>query len=256
MIRSLRERRARGDRGAVLVEAAFVLPVMLMLVFGIIEFGLAWRGKITVETGARAGARTSSNLGKSSLADYSALQTTISALSSIPTVNIDLVVIFNANSSGTIDPTCAAGTPQTNVCNVYAPSTFTLPSTSFGCGSGSPDRYWCPTNRTVDQSLNPDYVGVYVKTHHTFVTQMFGTSGPTITATAVLRLEPSAGASGSTTSTTVTTTTAPTTTTTAPTTTTTAPTTTTTTTTTSTTTTTTRPVTTTTHCTQGNCQNN
>ena len=170
-----------------------MLPVMLALVFGIIEFGLAWRDKITVETGARAGARTASNLGSNAQADYNALQTTISALSSIPNANIDLVVVFNANSSGTVPATCAGGTSVSGSCNVYAPSTFSLGSSSFGCGSGAPDRYWCPTSRVVSQSAGTDYVGVYVKTHHTFITLMFGASGPTIQSTAVLRLEPTLG---------------------------------------------------------------
>lgn len=193
MIASLKARRARGDRGAILVEAAFVLPIMLTLVFGIIEFGFAWRTKITVETGARAGARTGSNLGSNAQADYNALQTTVSALSSIPSANVDLIVIFNANSSGTVPATCAAGTSVSGSCNVYLPSTFTLASTSFGCGSSSPDRYWCPTSRVVSQSAGTDYIGVYVKTHHTFVTKMFGVAGPTVTATAVLRIEPISG---------------------------------------------------------------
>jgi hypothetical protein len=166
---------------------------MLMLVFGIIEFGFAWRDKVTVETGARAGARTASNLGNNAQADYNALQTTISALSSIPTASIDLVVVFNANSSGTVPAACAGGTSVSGSCNVYAPSTFSLASSSFGCGASAPDRYWCPTSRVVSQAASPDYLGVYVKTHHSFITLMFGASGPTIQATAVLRLEPSGG---------------------------------------------------------------
>ena len=38
----------RDDRGAVLVEAAFILPVVILIVFGIIEFGLAFKDTLTV----------------------------------------------------------------------------------------------------------------------------------------------------------------------------------------------------------------
>lgn len=203
MISSLRARRARGDRGAVLVEAAFILPVLLTLLFGIVEFGFAWRDKITVETASRAGARTASNLGPTAQADYNALQTVLSAMSSVPTADIDLIVIFDASTSGTISALCAAGTPvfdnqmppmNGSGCNVYSGSQFTLGSASFGCGGTSPDRYWCPTGQarqnSMSQTNGPAYVGVYVKAHRSFITKIFGTTGPTMTSTSVLRLEP------------------------------------------------------------------
>ncbi|MDX6496289.1 MAG: TadE-like protein, partial [Gaiellales bacterium] len=40
-------RRARGERGAAVVEAAFVLPVFLLLIFGVIEWGLFFTGSAT-----------------------------------------------------------------------------------------------------------------------------------------------------------------------------------------------------------------
>ena len=195
MIARLHRRRARGDRGAVLVEATLVLPVVLMLLWGIIEFGFGWRDKITVETAARAGARTASNLGKTSLADYYALQSTVSALSSVPNANIDYVVIYNATINP-ISANCAAGVPAGSVvvgseCSVYTPAMFTAASTSFGCGGGKYDNNWCPTTlRNVTQSTGPSYVGIYVKIHRPLITGQFGTSISSITANAIMRLEP------------------------------------------------------------------
>ncbi|MEY2461514.1 MAG: hypothetical protein QOG30_3344 [Acidimicrobiaceae bacterium] len=169
-----------------------VLPIVLMLLWGIIEFGFGWRDKITVETAARAGARTASNLGKTPLADYYALQSTVSALSSVPSASIDYVVIFNATVND-ISTTCAAGTGS-NVsnlqCNVYTPAMFTAASTNFGGGTGKYDNNFNPTSREVIQSNGPSYVGVYVKIHRALITQQFGTSIPSITASAVMRLEP------------------------------------------------------------------
>ena len=54
-------RTGTGDeRGAILVEAAFVLPVMILFVMAIIEFGLAFKDLQTVFTATRVGARTAS----------------------------------------------------------------------------------------------------------------------------------------------------------------------------------------------------
>ena len=47
----------RGDRGAAAVELALVLPVLMLLVLGIIDFGLAYNRQITLSGGAREGAR-------------------------------------------------------------------------------------------------------------------------------------------------------------------------------------------------------
>jgi hypothetical protein len=48
------ERRARDERGSALVELALVLPLVLMLVFGIIEFSATYNN---VRNGTREGAR-------------------------------------------------------------------------------------------------------------------------------------------------------------------------------------------------------
>lgn len=45
------------DRGAAVVEFAIVLPVLLLLVFGIIDFGRALNAQIALTQAAREGAR-------------------------------------------------------------------------------------------------------------------------------------------------------------------------------------------------------
>ncbi len=47
----------RGTRGQALVELALILPVLLLLVFGIIEFGRVFHGYLVVTQAAREGAR-------------------------------------------------------------------------------------------------------------------------------------------------------------------------------------------------------
>lgn len=47
----------RGDQGSAAVEFALVLPVLLLLLFGIIDFGRMLSAKITLTEAAREGAR-------------------------------------------------------------------------------------------------------------------------------------------------------------------------------------------------------
>jgi len=56
--RGLGTRRApNGERGSALVEFAIVMPILMLLVFGVIEFGLAYSNKIAVRQGVREAAR-------------------------------------------------------------------------------------------------------------------------------------------------------------------------------------------------------
>lgn len=53
-------RRARGERGAALLEFGIVAPMLLLLLFGIVEFGLLFGQKLDISQGAREGARLAS----------------------------------------------------------------------------------------------------------------------------------------------------------------------------------------------------
>ena len=50
-------RRVRGERGAALIETAFVLPIMLLVCVGILEFGRAYQTWQVVTNASREGAR-------------------------------------------------------------------------------------------------------------------------------------------------------------------------------------------------------
>jgi Flp pilus assembly protein TadG len=54
---SLPQGRRSGDRGAALVEFGIVAPMLLLLLFGVVEFGLLFGQKLDVSQGAREGAR-------------------------------------------------------------------------------------------------------------------------------------------------------------------------------------------------------
>lgn len=59
MARKVRAGRSRGrvDDGAVLVEAAIVLPLLIALLFGIIDFGFVFNDWVAVRQGGRDGLR-------------------------------------------------------------------------------------------------------------------------------------------------------------------------------------------------------
>lgn len=57
MIKTLYNHMKNSDRGATLVEFAIAVPVFLLLVFGIINFGWIFHGYITLTGAAREGAR-------------------------------------------------------------------------------------------------------------------------------------------------------------------------------------------------------
>lgn len=50
--------RLRGDEGQATVEFALILPILILLVVGIFEFGRAWNAHQVITDAAREGART------------------------------------------------------------------------------------------------------------------------------------------------------------------------------------------------------
>jgi TadE-like protein len=59
-----RSGRPSGARGQSLVEFAVAVPVFIMLLFGMLEFGFAFSHNLTLEYATREGARTGAALGK------------------------------------------------------------------------------------------------------------------------------------------------------------------------------------------------
>jgi Flp pilus assembly protein TadG len=56
------ERRGRGDRGAVVVEFALVLPVLMMLLLGVVSGATAWNQSQSLGQGSRVAGRYAATL--------------------------------------------------------------------------------------------------------------------------------------------------------------------------------------------------
>jgi Flp pilus assembly protein TadG len=81
----MRRRRAATDsrdRGSVAVEFALLLPVLLLIIFGVIDFGRAINAQITLTQAAREGARLAS-LGYSTSAVQARAQSAATGLSPV-----------------------------------------------------------------------------------------------------------------------------------------------------------------------------
>ena len=116
-------RRTRGERGAAAVEFGLLAPILIMLVFGMMEFGMMLNRDMLVSTIARDGARTAS-LGGTFAATCSTMKTEL-ASARIP-VPATCVTTDGTAAAGAslivIDCTKADG----SACNATAASYDTL----------------------------------------------------------------------------------------------------------------------------------
>ena len=80
-MRQTTKSRLRRDDGQAFVEFAIVLPILVLIVFGITQFGLAFRNYLAITDAARVGARAAAVKRTSSpcAAATTAIQNTVSA---------------------------------------------------------------------------------------------------------------------------------------------------------------------------------
>lgn len=180
-----RRESARRDDGAVAVEAALIFPLLVLLLFGIIEMALLLRDHVATTSLVRTGARTASALPRAP----SMIDDTVAAMekagSALPKDAYEELWVYRATSGGfpignsAENPfvTCATD------CVRYA---WNENRDSFGRASGDWDPYSvnaCPGDP------NAMAVGVYLRAKHEFVTGVFGAS-VNVADSAVMKFEP------------------------------------------------------------------
>ncbi len=189
--RSLRSRR-RNSRGAVLVEAAIVAPLFFVMVFGVLEYGMAFYARLTVQNMSLNGARTASAAGDDLNADFRILREVNDSRTTLSTGSITHVIVYKASGPNDSVPTGCLAASSSGVCNRYTGSDLVgLDEDDFKCDDSSDlDRAWCPHTRSVVlASPGPDYIGIYVRATHDPITGFFGDEFVFTTDT-VMRLEP------------------------------------------------------------------
>ena len=188
-------RRDRGERGAVLVEAAIVIPILMMITLGIIEYGGAYR-----EDAAVADARPAPAPGWRRRLPKTDFGCTAGPRAPTPALTVAAAVSSALQSFG-------ANAPQqlwiykVGVDGQHARRSRAAPTVSVTTGTRrrrrsarQHARYRLARHEAerLRAAGPPDQIGVYVKAKHTAVTRMFG-GDRTLTGTTIMRLEPYVG---------------------------------------------------------------
>jgi len=182
--------RRRSERGAAMVEFVVVVPLILMLVFGALEFGLAFKARLSYSHATAGAARIGSVMGMDDGADFAILQAVEAGLvGAVDPTSIDKVVIYKANADGSMS---AFQNHYT-----YAPATTCkwspCPDPDNFEAYGNPTS-WSPSARQVTllPLPGPDVLGVQVQFTHEWVTNIlpFMSSPASWADDARMRLEP------------------------------------------------------------------
>lgn len=92
------------EKGAVAVEFALILPIFLMLCFGIIEFGRAYNIQVSLSEAARETARyTAIHSSKAGFSESDAKEVGISAAPSVPLAPSNIGIAYSGGSACTAD---------------------------------------------------------------------------------------------------------------------------------------------------------
>jgi hypothetical protein len=187
----------RAERGAAAVESVLVTPLLVLLVFGIIELGAIFYDWTMVRSSVSDAAREGSASGSSPRADHAVLRH-VRLGSSKFIGRIEGVVVFRATSpDDRPTPACVTaartgGPGVAGVCNVYRPSDLVRPASDFGRNPAvdptAIDRFWQPISRVDWLTGPPDLVGVTVVLEHPALSGVF----PAITfqETSIIPIEP------------------------------------------------------------------
>ena len=179
-------RRFRGDRGAILAEAALITPLFIFILFGILEFGGSFRDYLTLNNGVTTGARKASIAANAPDADFQILTTARKEINAMPLSQVEQVIIFHATR-----PRARCRSDASADHRPREPVLRTTPTRATSTPVRSSGRSWRRTS-AVPAGISiwggvqrlassrpgsvrpPDYIGVYIKIRHKFYTGLFG----------------------------------------------------------------------------------
>jgi len=196
--------RARGsEAGAAMVEFALVLPLLLLLTFGIIEFALVFNANSNVAHATRAGGRTAGISSTDPQLEYKAAEAAASALNvspsdvaEAPTVCVGRYVAGSADPCGDYAMSFVLVHPGTPNSPTWAVDTGGLPAGQYPTATDnwpvSARHYGCAVNGVPGTF---DKVAVHVAVRHQLLVPglfgvFFGNDTPTLSTTSVFQLEP------------------------------------------------------------------
>jgi hypothetical protein len=191
-------RARQSERGSVIVEAAIIVPLLILLTFGAIEYGLAFRDSASVAASTRSGARIASaepatdctpalcNTANSDGFWDAARNGVNLALKDLTHSTPLELVIFKADPT-TGKPINGLTYDTCQYCYIY--KTWDAVNKQFTTTS-SANIPWTAAQQKADICAGTtDAIGVYVKAQQSFITGLFG-KGTTYDHVTVMRLEP------------------------------------------------------------------
>ena len=184
------KRRWSNERGAVLVEAALAVPILLFVILGAVEAGMAWEAKSATTSGVRTGLLRAASIGDQPETDLRILQSIVGEIGADNVANLEWVVIFDATDpdhATTIEDCrlAVAGGGIFGKCNTYgAGSQFanvvagTITQANFDdggnvagagytCDTTKLDSNWCAPSRLVNGDIQ---IGLALKYQHDWFT--------------------------------------------------------------------------------------
>ena len=184
------------ERGAVLVEAAIAIPLLLFVILGSLEFGVGWEAKSATTAGLRSGLLRASTLADDPQTDLRTLQSIIGEVGADNADRIQWVVIFDADPAngdlnsivdacrdavlaGSLESFCVGYSQQTVIdiattTNIDA-SNFD-PSVNATCDVGLLDEgQFCATSRILNGDIE---IGVAFEYEHSWLTGILPFDSP------------------------------------------------------------------------------
>jgi len=170
----------RRERGQTLVEFALVAPLLLLVIFGTIEFCFLYQSLNTVDFAAREGARVGAVLGPTdATADSKIIQAIFAATSNgtgLLFSQIQMIEIFRSSENGSVPPPLASCAQQ---------ATPPFEDVYDGQGNACPGTLgWPPSARNAVLN-SADYLGVRITFAYNWVTSFVSAARGQFTLTGV-----------------------------------------------------------------------
>jgi hypothetical protein len=184
-----------GERGAALVEAAIVLPLIMLVTFGAIEFGIGFTKKAGLEAIARSGARAGAAASADPNLAADVAQAINAALRSSSLPELEWMVVYRIPGDGSSPdetdngggPGCATNSSSAQDCAIFffRDGQFDTSNYMGGWDTDPAVRVLCPS-----QGNPPDRIAVKIYGEFHYLTNMFGHGGVAMTSESILQLEP------------------------------------------------------------------
>lgn len=168
---------SRGRRGQSLVEYAMTVPVFLLILLGIMEFGFAFSHHLTLEYATREGARTGSAIANGTVATcakvddeiIASVQRVLDAAGSVDLSHVTEIHIYKASATGQEGAQINVWKPGSNGVTVAGELLKFHKDTNPGKQTwGVP----CPGQQPRNNAANADSVGVSLTYDYQMVTPL------------------------------------------------------------------------------------